>query len=745
MNTSRNYLLALATCAVASCAEGPVGYPDAGGEGREALVTLSINAVLESPGTTGTRALPDPNPVNEGTAPDYKVTDFWVLQFTGTTDDAILATAPRYYKTSEFESNGSVISVILPPASKTYRCVLLANTHNAAFDAGGLRDVATLGNLKNVSLPVQQVEDMYNKGNGNDLLMNGYIDINSGTTTLPCDLYRNVARFTLKIVNSPGSGVYINSVQLCNVPDRLSYADQLLTTVSPRANFIDLSPVDVLSPALAPGDASQTLHYYLPRNCQGINPDVEQPHQKNQGAPANATYVQVIGQLADGTPLRYRFYLGANTTTNFNIEPNYYYYLPVTFDGPGGSGDFRAENLGRVNLADANSYIINPLPAGTPQPTYGVPVAERVNNFWNTTIGSGVKIATEPTATEWVAEVIWQDANERVINFCTSNGDVTPDNTSFAGTGSERFYFKPAGPGAAGNVLIGVRKSDETTYLWSWHLWITGYNPDEAPLSWQADKFAYTVPGGQVHHYTGGPWATTAYNNKFIMDRNLGAASGTRGDGIPATRGLFYQFGRKDPFPATNSSFSAVTLYDINGENGKTGSVAIPITAQQSSFEGAVKDPVRYYVPGVGDWLLTNPYDGALWNNPAWNPISLTGKSFFDPCPPGWKLPVIGTWEVFALNNVNNPGAGYGNNSNTAGWEFYMDNILKNAWTYYPAAGYRNPDGVGAMNSERTGGYSWSSTPSSNNGWYLNAFLSDVYSQLTADRSYGFPVRCVQE
>ncbi|MDR2131566.1 MAG: DUF4906 domain-containing protein, partial [Odoribacteraceae bacterium] len=579
----------------------------------------------------------------------------------------------------------------------------------------------------------------YNAGNGDDLLMSGFIDLTGGSVpgSLACDLYRNVAKLTLQLINDAGSGLTINSVQLCNVPDRLSYADRLLTTAaSPGAGFFNLTPVDDKPPLpLSPGN-NCTLLYYLPRNRQGIT-EATEPTQKNVDVPDNATYVQVMGQLADGTPLRYRFYPGGNAINDFNITPNCHYTLPVTFKNAGTvAGDSRVKNLGQVELADANSYIINPL-AGTLQTTYGVPVVNRINDFWNTTLGSGVKIAS---ATEWVAEVIWQDRDSRLINFCTSNGAVTPGNTSFAGTGSERFYFKPAGPGVSGNVLVGVRlKTGGEGYLWSWHLWITSYNPDEAPSSWQENVFAYTVPGGQVHHYTGGPWATSTYNNKFIMDRNLGAASGNRVDGVQNTRGLFYQFGRKDPFPATSSTFSAVSLRDINGATGPT----LPTIVDRSSFEGAVKNPTTFYAPSSSDWLLNNPYSTGLWNNPTWNAIPAAGKSFFDPCPPGWKLPVNGTWNVFAFDNVNNPSS-YNKNTNDAGWEFYMDNVLKNAWVYYPASGYHriNSDGMAA---ERDNSYFWSSSPSSSTHAYVLAYSSSGASQNIDLRGYGFSVRCIQE
>jgi uncharacterized protein (TIGR02145 family) len=182
-------------------------------------------------------------------------------------------------------------------------------------------------------------------------------------------------------------------------------------------------------------------------------------------------------------------------------------------------------------------------------------------------------------------------------------------------------------------------------------------------------------------------------------------------------------------------------LYDITGATGPT----IPIVVNRSSFEGAVKNPTTYYAPGSsgGDWLLTNPYSTGLWNNPStWNTIPEAGKSFFDPCPPGWKLPVNGTWDVFALDNVNNPSS-YG--TNDAGWELYMDNVLKNAWAYYPASGQRTFHS-GAMPAESSSGYSWASTPSnSTHGCYFDFHVTHVTPRGAVNRGYGFPVRCVQE
>jgi uncharacterized protein (TIGR02145 family) len=293
-------------------------------------------------------------------------------------------------------------------------------------------------------------------------------------------------------------------------------------------------------------------------------------------------------------------------------------------------------------------------------------------------------------------------------------------------------------------VLIGVKKKGTTEYLWSWHLWLTNYNPDNAPLSWQEGVYSYPVTGGAVHRYSGGAWATAAYTDKFIMDRNFGAASAARADGLAKTRGLYYQFGRKEPFPA-----ASVLLYDGTG-------VALPRyhgdgdcisrVSGATALKTAVQHPCNFYCPESGDWLQSNPYAGTSWNNPTWQ--TSTTKSLFDPCPPGWWLPVDGTWNRFALaanvpNATNYPG-GFNSGNDQFGWEFYMSGSSGET-AFYPASGFRAV-ATGVMSTERGLGYGWSSTPNGSPNaryWYFNA--THVVPQGNANRASGFPARCIQE
>lgn len=319
-----------------------------------------------------------------------------------------------------------------------------------------------------------------------------------------------------------------------------------------------------------------------------------------------------------------------------------------------------------------NSVIIDP----SSDKAYGINIADKINAFWSSAVGNQTKpIAND---TEWEADVIWQDIPSRAINFCNAAGTVVPGD-KFDGKGKKALYVKAATK-VKGNVVVGVKKKGESDYLWSWHLWLT----DEPQV----------ISG--------------------FMDRNLGATSATATDGIK-TYGLYYQFGRKDPFTGD------IERYNINGTSiGKTTRESGPV-----SFAKAVQNPATFNY-GSSDWASPNQYTSKNWNDI----VESDGKTFFDPCPEGWRLPTKEEISSFSPFNFawdsTNSGRTYNNN-------------------WFPASGYRtNYSGFTYLVGKH--GCYWCASPYSESYGYGLVFYSGSVNTLNNDhRVSGSSVRCVQE
>ena len=328
--------------------------------------------------------------------------------------------------------------------------------------------------------------------------------------------------------------------------------------------------------------------------------------------------------------------------------------------------------------ATANCLILDP----TGNSVGKIDVANNINIFWsNPDVGDAANVLDKKS--EWVAEVIWQDINSRAINFCNASGNIISGDT-YEGKGNQPLYIKAVG-GKKGNVVVGVKKkgAGNDAYLWSWHLWIT-----EEPQ----------LVGG-------------------FMDRNLGAMSATPSDGAK-TRGLYYQFGRKDPFTGD------IDRYDINGTSiGET-----TIASGYVSFAKAMQTPrvfYTYYNDSSYDWASPNNYTSKKWNDIT----DAAGKSLFDPSPEGWRLPNKEEYSNFSTT--------------TFIWNSGKGRTYEGNW--FPTAGYRSSV-VGGVGSNPSDGLYWSSSPINGNyGYSLDFRSSDVDPSNTSGRANGFSVRCVQE
>lgn len=178
---------------------------------------------------------------------------------------------------------------------------------------------------------------------------------------------------------------------------------------------------------------------------------------------------------------------------------------------------------------------------------------------------------------------------------------------------------------ARGNAVIGLFDASGNC-IWSWHIWSVDYD---------IEATAQTYASGAV-----------------FMDRNLGAL--TTDCTQPASRGLYYQWGRKDPFlyPATcqETVKRADAVYAAGFEYAENDPRSAASPYEMMSLAWSVSHPTTY-MNGVlyedweewassADWLYGHRPN--LWGNmtTGMNNISRTShKSIYDPCPPGWKIP----------------------------------------------------------------------------------------------------------
>lgn len=246
---------------------------------------------------------------------------------------------------------------------------------------------------------------------------------------------------------------------------------------------------------------------------------------------------------------------------------------------------------------------------------------DKVNVF------TGSKPYTDGYRANW----LWSTGTESIVY-----------NVGIGDSGRITFSLKP---NSNGNAVIALRDKDNNI-VWSWHIWaITMENPME-PTHWSR----------------GDTW--------LMSDINLGATS--KADGDVNAYGLYYQWGRKDPFPADPGKCVFNTGVAMTGQSSKDAAV----TANAVAY--AVAHPTVFlYQNDLRTWISSTEEANnaqSLWNSTT----DKTKKTKYDPCPQGYCVPVNNgySWGAnFVANNI----------SYTTGGLVYSYSGMT---AFYPAAGY---------------------------------------------------------
>lgn len=226
-------------------------------------------------------------------------------------------------------------------------------------------------------------------------------------------------------------------------------------------------------------------------------------------------------------------------------------------------------------------------------------------------------------------KVLWQ-SDSKLVNYC----EYKPEDGTFSffiGSvevedeyGRVQDLIVPEG-----NAVVAAYDQDENI-IWSWHLWLTAKGLEDNAITTSAGVF---------------------------MDRNLGAYSNSAGskagDDIFKSYGLFYQWGRKDPFVGPRDyNFSANSdhyIYTAAGGYTNIRYVDAETEDEESIYqigtlEYAVANPLSLVLGAENngfDWIYSS-HDNSLWSS--------SSKSVNDPCPRGWRVPAAGTFASFDID-----------------------------------------------------------------------------------------------
>lgn len=266
-----------------------------------------------------------------------------------------------------------------------------------------------------------------------------------------------------------------------------------------------------------------------------------------------------------------------------------------------------------------------------------------------------------------------------------------------------------------GNAVL-VLLDSVGAVCWSWHVW----HPETPP----ADEW----------------YVSSAGVNCLISDRPLGAVAA---DG---RHPLFYQWGRKDPFPSGDEVYAA-------GTERVAFLTRWPPVPGAVAPDSTVKRPATF-VAG-GNWCSwSRDRLHGLWGDASgYLPAYRTGggwsgeKSPYDPCPAGYRVANSNAFSGFTSTgrgsdkpsewNVTGPWSG--------GWRMRRT-AADTVGTPYAVTGWR--DGATGALAGETRGVLWCSNPS---GFGSDAMRRLFYHErvlLTVSReqtAMAYPVRCVRE
>ena len=338
-----------------------------------------------------------------------------------------------------------------------------------------------------------------------------------------------------------------------------------------------------------------------------------------------------------------------------------------------------------INTSDQEYVIKRNVVTKLPERTVGTTIANLsasgtancyiVQSSGNKKINASVKgNSLESVGTPVRAGVLWESFNTTTT---PSVGDLVTNVTYLDGYVYFRVPFTNKG-----NAVIAVYDSSDNI-LWSWLIWINNIDGLNTPTD------------------------LTAFASGFyLMKANIGAM--TVGD-----RGLYYQWGRKDPFyhPSLGGA-------DIKATHAQTASKG------RATMAGSIMNPTTFYYASTVSpiYVWESTASTSLWDNDT--------KTVNDPCPPGWKVISSATINAAIVDENFSSGSG-----GSTVFSPYSCLIVNPSGNFDYIGGYNR---YWTANAHTTGGGAYVSNSINVDGLTLSV-VDDT------GNSMGYQVRCQKE
>lgn len=416
---------------------------------------------------------------------------------------------------------------------------------------------------------------------------------------------------------------------------------------------------------------AQTYSCWIPANVRGTNPAAtSQTYRIKSNAPTGSSYVDFIAfnTTESKKKLSYRVYLGGSESSDFNMYGNtdYNYTVKINHtDLP--INDHRVTIIAPIPASQnnenfvptANCFMVVPGGAFCFDPfSYqqnGTTIANSTLKGWSDAEGgiAYVKLLWQTKENGDVGDPVIgvvnsADDHTNIVDIKKNGGGEVSKTSTVTDMNQARIYCRVAPNTTGGSGLIAAyNKSDQI--IWSWHIWVTDYNPDPTgdntvlePVNKRKLKFTWNITSNQLP----------------MMDRNLGAMAGYL-NAAPATdidksrtNGLQYQWGRKEPFTGSYSAESISLISNISGDNpvkgmlnryGPDGLSYIKVDyVSISTVRDSYKYPHKKANRRSDGWWVSDSNRENFWGG-----TTNENKTVYDPCPVGWKVAPVGSFNSF--------------------------------------------------------------------------------------------------